>query len=326
MNLNKELNLAKNILKPSILLKSGRDGFGEALLALGKENEDIVALSADLKDSTKVGAFAKAFPKRFFEIGVAEQNMAGIAAGLALSGKTPFFTSFGVFSPGRNWDQFRVSVCYSNANAKMASSHLGLGNGPDGATHQALEDIALTRVLPNLVVLSPADYEQTKKVVMAAANYVGPVYIRYARPEIPVFTTETTPFEIGKAYVVAEGTDVTLCATGPSVYEALEAADKALKDYNISCEVINIPTIKPLDAKTIIASAKKTGKVITVEEHQVYGGMGSAVAEVLSQNHPTKMKIMGVQDTFTESGTYIQLKDKYKVSSNHILKEILNFK
>lgn len=305
-------------------LRSTRDAFGEALMELGTENENIVVLSADLSESTRTKQFNETFPKRFFQVGVAEQNMAGIAAGLALSGKIPFMTSFAVFSPGRNWDQIRVSICYSGANVKIASSHAGLASGPDGASHQALEDIALTRVLPNLTVICPADYNQTKKAVKAVAAHTGPVYLRLFRPDTPLLTGKNDIFEIGKAQVLQEGTDVTLAGTGPILAEVLAAA-KELGKRNISCEVINVSTIKPLDRETILASVKKTKRIITVEDHQVHCGLGGAVAELVAQEFPVPLKIIGVEDTFGESGKYEELLDKYGLSAKHIYKRVVDF-
>lgn len=323
MDLNKNLHLAHKLFTPTVDTGTGRDAFGEALAELGEQNENVVVLSADLSESTKASKFAKKFPKRFFQVGVAEQNMAGIAAGLGLSGKIPFMTSFGVFSPGRNWDQIKVSICYSHANVKICSSHLGLSNGPDGATHHALEDLAMLRVLPNLLILSPADALETKKAVFAAAKHNGPVYIRYSKVDLPIFTTTNTPFEIGKAQVLTEGTDLTVIATGPSVYDALSAANQAFEKHKVSCEVINCSTIKPLDTKTILESARKTKKVLTVEEHHKIGGLGSAIAELLSQQLPTPLTILGVDDIFTKSGEYNQLKDKYGIAQHNILEKIV---
>ena len=302
-------------------LKSTRDGFGEALLSLAKKNKNIVVVSADLAESTRVAEFAKKYPERFIEVGVAEQNMMGVAAGLTLSGKTAIAASFAAFSPGRNWDQLRVSVCYSKANVKIIGSHTGLGAGEDGASHQALEDIAITRCLPNLVVIAPADYNEAKKALAATIEHQGPVYLRLTRQNSPIFTTEKSPFKIGQANVLRKGQDITLIACGPIVYEALEVAKK-LANENISVEVINCHTIKPLDKKTILASAKKTKKVLTLEDHQVHGGLGSAVAEVLAENFPVPMKIMGVKDTFGESGSPAELYKKYGLSQEHIIKNI----
>jgi transketolase len=301
--------------------KSTRDGFGEALLSLAKKNKNIVIVSADLAESTRVSGFAKKYPTRFIEVGVAEQNMISVAAGLALSGKVAIASSFAVFSPGRNWDQLRVSVCYSQANVKIIGSHTGLGAGEDGASHQALEDIAITRCLPNLVVIAPADYNEAKKALVAAITHQGPVYLRLTRQNTPVFTNEKNLFKIGQADVLKKGQDVTLIACGPMVYEALEVAKK-LASENINAEVINCHTIKPLDKKTILASVKKTKKVVTIEDHQIHGGMGSAVAEMLAENFPVPMKIMGVNDTFGESGRPEELYKKYDLSQEHIISNI----
>lgn len=323
--MNEKAYLSKDIFSPNLEIIATRDGYGDAVTEAGKKNESIVVLSADLTNSTRSDSFKKAFPDRFIEVGVAEQNMAGIAAGLAISGKTPFIASYATFSPGRNWGQVRISICYSKANVKIIGAHAGLSVGPDGATHQALEDIAITRVLPNMVVLSPADYEEAKKATLAAIKHKGPVYIRLAREKTASFTTKKTPFEIGKALILMEGRDVTLISAGPILYEALKAAQELKMKHGISCEVINLASIKPLDKKAIIKSAKKTGRVVTVEEHQVYGGIGGAVAEVLSQENPVPMKIIGVEDTFGESGKFTELWDKYGLSSEHIVNEIRNF-
>lgn len=295
-----------------------RDGFGKALVELGEKNENIVGLTGDLSESTRMDGFAKAFPDRFFDVGVAEQNMIGIAAGLALSGKIPFITSYATFSPGRNWDQLRVSVCYSQANVKVIGHHSGLSVGPDGATHQALEDIAMTRVLPNLVVLAPCDAHQSYQATLAAGEYNGPVYMRLTREKNPVFLPEDTQFLIGKAQHVVEGKDATILACGPVAYEALQAAD-LLADEDIACDVILSPSIKPLDNETILASAEKTGAVVTVEEHQITGGLGGAVAELLGEHLPTPLERVGVLDTFGESGDPIELLKKYKLDRHAIV-------
>lgn len=301
--------------------KSTRDGFGEALVELGEKNPDVVVLSADLAESTRTHLFKEKFPGRFIECGVAEQNMMGIGAGLAFSGKIPFVTSFAVFSPGRNWEQVRISVCYSQANVKIASTHAGLLTGEDGATHQGLEDIALTRVLPNLLVLSPADFYEAKKATMAAAEYNGPVYLRLTRDKTAVFTKENDEFAIGKAEVLRKGRDLTLIGTGPVVDEALMAARK-LKD-KARIEVINLSTIKPLDKITILTSVEKTGKVITIEDHQVFGGMGSAVAELLSEELPVPVIKIGVPDVFGESGEGRELWEKYGLTSEGIVRRVM---
>lgn len=323
--MNEAIHLSKEIFSAKIKLEPTRNGYGDGVVLAGKSDPNVVVLCADLTESTRSEDFKKQFPERFIEVGVAEQNMAGISAGLAIGGKVPFMASYATFSPGRNWDQIRVSICYSENNVKIIGAHAGLSVGPDGATHQALEDIAITRVLPNLVVISPCDYEEAKKATIAAAKYVGPVYIRLAREKTPVFTTPQTPFEIGKANILMEGRDITLISTGPIVYETLKASQELKLKYGISCEVINVSTIKPLDEKTILNSARKTGKVVTVEEHQIYGGLGGAVAELLSQKLPTPMKIMGIENTFGESGQYIELLEKYGISDNHIVNETRNF-
>lgn len=308
--------MVKNITK-----KSTRDGFGDALLALAKKDKNIVVVSADVAESTRVINFAKKFPERFIEVGVAEQNMMGIAAGLALSGKVAIAASYAVFSPGRNWDQLRISVCYSQANVKIIGSHSGLGVGADGASHQALEDIAITRCLPNLVVLAPADYNEAQKALEAAIKYRGPVYLRLTRQNSPVFTSEKKNFAIGQADILFKGGDITLIACGPLVYEALEAAKK-LGTENINVEVINCASIKPLDKKTILASVKKTKKVLTLEDHQKAGGLGSAIAELLAENYPVPIKIMGVNDSFGESGNTEELYKKYGLDQESIIKNI----
>ncbi len=297
-------------------LKSLRDAFGEALLELGGEHPEIVALTADLAESTRVQEFENKFPDRFFQVAVAEQNMAGIAVGLASSGKIPFISSYAAFSPYGNWAQIRTSICYSNENVKIVGTHSGFSASKDGATHQAMEDIALTRVLPHLVVLAPADAIETKKIVKAAAEYKGPVYIRLTRDATPTLTNENTNFVIGKATLLREGSDITLIGCGPILAEVLKAAD------GFSCDVINCSTIKPLDKDTILKSAGKTKKVITVEEHQIAGGWGSAVCELLSENMPVPVTRMGMKDSFGESGKYEELLEKYELNAKHIRKVI----
>lgn len=314
--------LSKNLYNKNIKMKSTRDGFGDGMLKLGQSNDDVVVVSADLAESVRVDKFAKKYPRRFVEVGVAEQNMMGVAAGLALSGKIPFAASFGAFSPGRNWDQLRVSVCYSKANVKIAASHTGLSVGPDGASHQMLEDIAITRALPNLVVIAPGDYLETKKATIAAAKHKGPVYLRFARQNSPIFTTPGAPFKIGKANVLLSGKDVTLVGCGPILYEALLAA-KELKKKKINLEVINLHTIKPLDKATILRSVKKTKKLVTLEDHQVMGGLGSAVTEMLSENYPVPTQMIGVRDSFGQSAKGDELWEKHKLTHPHIIKEVL---
>jgi transketolase len=313
--------LNKNLFTNKEIQKSTRDAFGETLLALGQTNKDIVVVSADLAESTRTHHFAKKYPQRFFEAGVAEQNMLGVAAGLALGGKIAFAASFGVFSPGRNWDQLRISVCYSQANVKIVSTHSGLAVGADGASHQALEDVAITRCLPNLTVIAPIDYEQTKKAVREIAKFNGPVYLRLARQASPIMTTAQTPFQIGKANVLQTGSDVTLIGCGPLMYEALKAAQE-LQKQKINIEIINLHTIKPLDEATILKSVRKTKCLVTVEEHQLAGGLGSAVAEMLAQKYPVPTQMIGVQNKFGESGTPEELWKKYKLNHEYIIQAI----
>lgn len=298
-----------------------RNGFGEGLVELGDKNPNVVALTGDLSESTRVQAFQKKYPERFIEIGVAEQNMMGIAAGLALSGKIPFVSSYATFSPGRNWDQLRVSVAYSQANVKIAGAHTGVSVGPDGATHQALEDIAITRVIPNLTVIVPCDYLETKKATIAAGNFVGPVYFRFTREKTPVFTTAETPFEIGKANILREGKDVAVIGCGPLLYNALLAAEELEKE-GVSVMVVNNHTIKPIDAETIIGAAKKCGAVVTLEEHQVSGGAGSAVCEVLAKNYPVPVEMVGMPDVFGQSGEPDQLIQRYGMDKEAVMKAI----
>lgn len=308
--LNQNLKLNPQIGSTEIEKIATRSGFGEGLVLAGQRDANVVALTADLSDSTKVSGFAKAFPERFIQCGVAEQNMMGVAAGMALTGKIPFIASYATFSPGRNWDQLRVSVCYSGANVKIAGAHTGVSVGPDGATHQALEDIAMTRVLPDLTVLVPVDSIQAKQVTLASASHVGPVYFRLTREATPVITTEETPFEIGKAQILKEGKDVALVGSGPVLYNGLLAAMELEKE-GISVLVINNHTIKPIDVETLVWAAKLTGAVVTLEEHQVMGGAGSAVAEVLAQHHPVPIEFVGMPNRFGESGDPDQLIRKF---------------
>ncbi len=320
--------LNKKLFDKNIEQLPTRNGYGDALLELGETNKDVVVLTGDLAESTRVIAFAKKYPSRFIECGVAEQNMTGIAAGLALSGKIPFVSSYAVFSPGRAWDQVRVSVCINNANVKIAGAHTGVSVGPDGATHQALEDIAIMRVLPNMVVVVPCDYEESRKATFAGAAHKGPYYFRFAREKTPCITTAATPFAIGKAEIFRKGTDVSIIACGPLVYQALVAAQE-LSKQGIQCEVINNHTVKPLDAKTLLASVRKTRCAITVEEHQVMAGMGSAVCELLSNTFPVPVEMIGMPDSFGESGTPTELLDKYGMSVKAIktaIKKVLKRK
>ncbi len=294
-----------------------RDGFGQGLLELGKTNPDVVALCGDLVESIRVQAFAEAYPERYFEMGVAEQNMAGVAAGLALSGKIPFISSYAVFSPGRNWDQIRVAICYSKANVKIVGAHAGISVGPDGATHQALEDVAITRVLPNMIVVVPTDSIEARKATIAISKHVGPSYIRFGREKTPVITKEDTPFELGRALHIVAGEDVTIIANGQMVYRAMMAAKEL--EGKISVAVINMHTVKPIDAKAIIDSSRETGAIVTAEEHQVIGGLGSAVAEVLSSHYPVPLERVGILDTFGESGKPEELMEHYHLGVSDIV-------
>ncbi|PIV64061.1 MAG: transketolase [bacterium (Candidatus Ratteibacteria) CG_4_10_14_3_um_filter_41_18] len=304
-------------------LKSTRDGYGEALLRLGRENPRVVVLTADLGESTRSHWFKKEFPERFFQMGVAEADMVGTAAGLALSGKIPFMGSFGVFVTGRVWDQLRVSVAYNNANVKIGSTHCGITVGEDGATHQAIEDIALMRVLPGFTVIVPADNIQAIKATIAAAKIYGPVYLRLGRASLPVVTKENAEFNIGKAEILKEGKDLTIIACGVMVCQSSEAAS-ILEKEGISVRLINLHTIKPIDEEAIIKAAKETGAILTAEEHQVMGGMGSAVAEVVMENCPVPMKRIGILDRFGQSGKPEELMREYGLTAENIVKEAKN--
>lgn len=298
-----------------------RNGFEKGILEAIKTNKNIVALSADLTDSLKLSKFKEKYPNNFYEFGIAEQNMMSAAAGMCINDKIPFVTSYAAFNPGRNWDQLRISVCYSNHNIKILGGHAGLTTGPDGATHQALEDIAITRVLPNLTVIVPCDEEEMKKATIATAKFHGPVYIRSTREKSKNITTKNTKFEIGKANILySKGKDITIIACGLTVQFALEAIKKLKKD-NISANLINLHTIKPLDKNTILKFAKKTNAILTCEEHQKIGGMGSAISEFISQTYPIPIEIIGVEDSFGESGNAYELLDKYKISTNEIIKK-----
>lgn len=298
-----------------------RKGYGQGVLDLAARDPNVVVLTADLAESTQVLDFAKAFPERFVECGVAEQNMMGIAAGLAIYGKTAFVSSYAVFSPGRSWDQMRVSVCYSEANVKVVGAHTGVSVGPDGATHQALEDIAITRVLPNLIVEVPCDAIESRKTTIALGNIKGPAYFRLGRSKTAIMTTQATPFEVGKAIIFREGTDVAVIGSGPVLYNALLAAIDLEKE-GISVMVVNNHTIKPIDSETIIAAAKKCGAVVTIEEHQIMGGCGSAVCEVLAQNYPVPVEMLGMPNSFGESGQPEELIKKYGMDKDAIINAV----
>lgn len=300
--------------------KATRDGFGAGLLAAGQKNPEVVALCADLVGSLKMQNFIKEFPERFFQVGVAEANMMGIAAGLATGGKIPFTGTFANFSTGRVYDQIRQSIAYSHKNVKICASHAGISLGEDGATHQILEDIGMMKMLPGMTVINPCDYHQTKAATEAIADHNGPVYLRFGRPSWPMFT-ENMPFELGKALMLAEGTDVSIIATGHLVWKAIEAA-KALAEEGVSCEVINIHTIKPLDEEAVLASAAKTGCVVTAEEHQMHGGLGDSIAQLLSRKLPTPMEFVAVNDSFGESGTPNDLLAKYGLDTPDVIKAV----
>lgn len=298
--------------------KDTRSGFGAGLHEAGKRNSDVVALCADLTGSLMMDAFKDEFPERFIQAGIAEANMIGVSAGLATGGKIPFAGTFANFATGRVYDQIRQSVAYSHKNVKICASHAGLTLGEDGATHQILEDLGLMKMLPGMVVINPCDYNQTKAATMAIAEYDGPCYLRFGRPKWPVFIPEDMPFEIGKALMLNEGKDVTIFATGHMVWKAIEAGHM-LAEKGIDAEVVNIHTIKPLDRDAIVASAKKTGCVVTAEEHQMNGGLGDSIAQLLSRELPTPMEFVAVNDSFGESGTPDQLLEKYGLTSAAIV-------
>lgn len=301
-----------------------RDGYGKALLKLIGNGKPVVALDADVAKSTRTVWVRDQYPEHFLDMGIAEQDMVGTASGLALGGMIPFASTYGVFLAGRAWDQIRTTVCYNNLNVKLAGAHAGISVGPDGATHQALEDVALMRVLPNMTVVVPCDAVETEKATLALAEREGPCYIRFGREAVPVITDEDSPFEIGKANVLRDGKDAVLFANGAMVYEGLEAA-KRLSGEGIDLMVVNLHTVKPLDQEAVVAAAQKTGRVITAEEHQAAGGMGSAVAECLAQHYPVPMRILGMQDGFGESGAPDELMKRYGFSSDAIYQAVKDF-
>jgi transketolase len=306
------LSVTDNLEKEPI-----RKGFGKGLLAAGQANTAVVAACADLTESTQMNLFKEAFPERFVEIGVAEQNLVTVASGLAAMGKIPFVSSYAAFSPGRNWEQIRTTICLNDRPVKLVGSHAGVSVGPDGATHQMLEDLGLMRVLPNMVVIAPCDSVEAAKATQAMAVHPQPNYIRLAREATPIITSANTPFRIGAAYVYREGSDISLFATGTMTYQALKAAEK-LKDDGIYAEVVHVPTIKPLDVATIVQSLKKTGAAITVEEGQINGGLGSAIAETIAENHPVPLIRIGMADRFGESGQPEELLDHFGLNAKHI--------
>ena len=297
--------------------KDTRSGFGDGIVEVARKNSDVVALTADLAGSLKLGQFIKEFPERFFQCGIGEANMIGIGAGLTIGGKIPYTTTFANFSTGRVYDQIRQSVAYSGKNVKICASHAGLTLGEDGATHQILEDIGMMKMLPGMTVIVPCDYAQTKAATIAIADYVGPVYLRFGRPVWPIFTSDLK-FEIGKAQFFSEGTDVTIVACGHLVWKAIEAG-KILEEKGISVEVINMHTVKPLDEEAILKSIRKTKCVVTAEEHNIIGGLGDAVAQVAAKHFPIPVEYVGTQDTFGESGTPTQLLEKYGLTAEHIV-------
>ncbi len=321
------MKLVPNLLDlKSIEQKPTRNGYGEGLAKAGEENQNVVALCADLTESTRTILFKEKFPKRFIEIGVAEQNLASVASGLAAVGKIPFISSYAMFSPGRNWEQIRTTICYNERNVKIAGAHAGVSVGPDGATHQAIEDMAVMRPIANMVVLSPCDVEEARKVTISAARYVGPVYMRFAREKTPVFTTNETPFEINKAQIFwnelkTGKPDVAIIACGPLTHNAILAAAELEKE-GIGVRVINNPSVKPLDEAIILDAANAAGAVVTVEEHQVAGGMGSAVAEFLAKNFPVPIEFIGVQNRFGESGEPAQLLEAFGMGVSHIIEAV----
>lgn len=300
-----------------------RDGYGHGLVKAAERDPAVVAIGADITASTRVDWFRDRFPERFFNIGIAEQNQMCIAAGMSLMGKIPFVCNYGVFLAGRSWDQIRTTICYNNLNVKLGGAHGGISVGADGATHQALEEISIMRCLPNMRVVVPADAWETEKATLAAAESDGPIYIRFGREAVPMVTREDTPFELGKAYCMREGSDVAILACGAMVYESLLAA-QSLAAQGVSAMVINNHTVKPLDKETILEAARATNAVVTVEEHQVMGGMGSAVAELLGQAYPVPMKILGINDRFGESGTPRELLNAYGLTAPHIEKAVID--
>lgn len=308
-----------NPLSPDLKKDSTREGYGKAVLELGEKDSRIVALTADLAESVRLHYFAQKFPSRFFQCGICEQNMAVVAAGLAYAGKIPFLSSFGVFSPGRNWEQIRTALCYANANAKVVSTHTGLTVGEDGATHQALEDVSIMRSLPNMRVLVPCDFEQAKKAIYEAAKTDGPFYVRAGREKLPVFTTPQTPFELGKISLYKDGSDLSIFACGAMVHEALIAAAELEKE-GISAAVLNVYDLTEMDNATIEKCAKKTGLFLTVEEHQIKGGLGSAIAEAAAELSPMPLHRMGMQMQFGQSGTGSELLKHYGLDSKGIIK------
>jgi len=321
MPIPKSAKLSTKLFDADIPQAPTRDGFGEGLVLAGKADPNVMVLCADLTESTRTESFKLAYPERFVQMGVSEQSLAAIAAGMALTGKVPFIASYACFSPGRNWEQIRTTACLQNVNVKIAGAHSGVSVGPDGATHQMVEDIAIMRVLPNMTVLVPCDATETRKAIVAAAKHEGPVYIRFAREKTPVFTTDKTPFAIGKAEIYKTGTDVAILACGPLLYEALLAA-KELESKGIEARVINMVSIKPMDEAVVIAAARECGAVVTVEEAQAAGGLGGAVCELLAKTCPVPVERVGMEDAFGQSGEPRELLEHYKLTAPWIVKAV----
>jgi len=323
--LNSELNLNTNLFDSDVEQVPIRKGFGEGLVTAGESNPQVVGLCADLTESTQMHLFRDKFPNRFVQIGVAEQNLAGVASGMAAMGKIPFISSYAMFSPGRNWEQIRTTICYNNRPVKIVGSHAGISVGPDGGTHQAIEDIAITRVIPNMVVISPCDALEARRATIASAENGTPVYLRLAREKTPIITTEQTPFQIGKAQILwtpgIHKARAGIIATGALVHRALLAA-KQLEDEGVGVEVMNLSTIKPLDEEAVTDLARRTGHIVAVEEHQIRGGMGSAVAECLAKHCPTPMRFIGVDDQFGQSGTQEELIEHYNMGIRSIKESV----
>lgn len=321
--LNPDLHLNEKLFDTDVETKATRDGYGTGLLKLGEEDENVVALTADLSESTRANLFQEKFPERFFEIGVAEQNMAAIAAGLGVSGKTVFMSSYATFSPGKNWETIRTTIVYNNSNVKIAGHHSGVMTGPDGATHQATEDIAITRAWPGIDIIVPCDAIEGEKATIATGKKYGPAYLRFSRDKSPIITTQKTPFELGRidAYWTTKNPECVIFATGYLLYNALVAAYE-LEKAGTNVLVVNLSTIKPLNDHAVIELTQITGSVVTVEDHQVMGGMGSAIAECLARHLPSPIEFVGLQDTFAESGTPKELVEKYKMSVNDIKKAV----
>lgn len=319
-----QYDLNPDVYNDNVKLEPIRAGFGRGLKKAGELNDKVVALCADLTESTQVGPFRDAFPDRFIQVGIAEQNLVTVASGFAAAGKIPFASSYAAFNPGRNWEQIKTTAALNDQPVKVVASHAGIGVGPDGATHQMLEDIALMRVMPNMVVIVPGDSIEAEKATLAIAENGKPSYLRLARPATPVFSTEDSPFEIGKAYILKDGTDVSLIGTGALTYQLL-VASKILSDWGINAEVVHVPTIKPLDNDTIIDSVRRTGRAVTAEEAQIAGGLGGAVAELLGDNLPSPLMRIGMQDRFGESGAPEELFDYFGLTGEHIANRVQEF-